>query len=160
MPSHRDPSYSRLELAPLPIKAADRFVAEHHRHHKPTHGRAKFALGAARAGELVGVVIVGRPKAGPLDDGTRLELVRICTHGPARDNAVSFLIGRARRAAQALGYTARLITYIEQGEDGASLIAAGFCKVADVRAESWDRPARPREDDHAIIPRERWEDAA
>jgi hypothetical protein len=147
----------RLALVPLSIKAADRFVAEHHRHHKPTHGKAKFALGAARGGQLVGVVIAGRP-CRSLDDGTRLALVRICTHGPARDNAVSFLIGRARRAAQALGYTARLVTYIEQGEDGASLIAAGFCKVADVKAESWDRPSRPREDDHAIVPRERWED--
>lgn len=149
-----------LRLVPLSIKAADRFVAEHHRHHKPTHGKAKFALGAMCGERLVGVLIAGRPKAGPLDDGTRLELVRICTHGDERRNAVSFLIGRARRAATALGYTARLITYIEQGEDGASLIAAGFCKVADVRAASWDRAARPRVDDHAIVPRERWEDAA
>jgi hypothetical protein len=66
-----------LRLLPLSIKTADRFVAEHHRHHKPTHGKAKFALGATREEQLVGVVIVGRPKAGPLDDGTRLELVRI-----------------------------------------------------------------------------------
>lgn len=149
-----------LQLAPLSIKAADRFVADHHRHHKPTHGKAKFALAAMRGEEMVGVIIAGRPKAGPLDDGTRLELVRICTHGDDRQNAVSFLIGRSRRAAQALGYTAPLITYIEQGEDGASLIAAGFCKVADVRAGSWDRAGRRREDTHAIVPRERWEDAA
>jgi hypothetical protein len=157
MPRH---SYSRLRLVPLSIKAADRFVAEHHRHHQSTHGKAKFALAAARGEQLVGVVIAGRPKARELDDGERLELVRICTHGPGRNNAVSFLVWRARRPAQALGYTGRLLTYIEQGEDGASLIAAGFCKVADVAAESWDRQARPREDAHAIVARERWEDAA
>lgn len=148
-------SDSRLRLVPLSVKAADRFVAEHHRHHQPTHGRAKFALGAARGEELVGVIIVGRPKAKALDDGTRLEAVRICTHGAAR-NAVSFLWSRARRAAQALGYTEPLITYIEKGESGVSLIAAGACKVADVKPESWNRAARPREDAHAIVERERW----
>lgn len=151
-------SDSRLQLVPLAIKAADRFVGEHHRHHQPTHGHAKFALGAAREGELVGVVIVGRPKASGADDGLRLEAVRICTHGAA-DNAVSFLLSRARRAAQALGYPEPLLTYIEEGESGASLIAAGWCKVRDVKAESWSRRGRPRVDKHTITRRQRWEPA-
>jgi hypothetical protein len=151
-------SDSRLQLVPLAIKAADRFVGEHHRHHQPTHGHAKFALGAARDGQLVGVVICGRPCRG-LDDGTRLAAVRICTHGDAH-NAVSFLLSRARRAAQALGYTKPLVTYIEQGESGVSLIAAGWCRVANVKPESWNRRARPRTDKHAIVPHERWEPKA
>jgi hypothetical protein len=145
----------RLRLVPLSIKAADREIAEHHRHHKPPGGRAKFALGAARNGVLVGVVIVGRPKNRHLDDGTRLEAVRICTWGDCH-NAVSFLWARAKRAVAALGYTEPLITYIEEGESGVSLIAAGATKVADVRAESWNRDGRPREDSHEIVERQRW----
>lgn len=144
-----------LRLVPLSIKAADRFVDDHHRHHKPTHGHAKFALGATRDAELVGVIIVGRPKARGADDGSRLEAVRICTHGNAA-NAVSFLLSRACRAAHALGYTQPLITYIEEGESGVSLIAAGWCKVGDVKAQSWHRDDRPRTDEHAIVRRERW----
>jgi hypothetical protein len=148
-------SDARLRLVPISIKRADRFVAEHHRHHKPTHGKAKFALGAERGGVLVGVAIAGRPKGRRLDDNTRLEVVRLCTHGAAR-NAVSFLLARVKRVSEAMGYPEPPITYIEEGESGASLIAAGWCKVADVRAESWDRAERPREDDHAIVDRERW----
>lgn len=157
--ARRDRRVSPLRLVPLSIKAADRFVAEHHRHHDPTHGHAKFALGAERDGQLVGVIVVGRPKGRLIDDGKRLEAVRICTHGDCH-NAVSFLWSRARRAAFALGYTEPLLTYIQDGESGASLVAAGACKVADVKADDGNRPGRPRSRTCATVPRERWEAVA
>ena len=143
-------------MVPVSIKAADRFVAAHHRHHGPTYGKAKFALGAERNGQLVGVIVVGRPKGRLADDGERLEAVRICTHGDCH-NAVSFLWARARRAARALGYSEPLLTYIEEGESAVSLIAAGACKVADVKADDGNRPSRPRSRSCATVPRERWE---
>lgn len=61
---------SRLRLVPLSIKAAGRFVAEHHRHNRPPQG-ALFAVGAKRGEQLAGVAIIGRPVARMLDDGER-----------------------------------------------------------------------------------------
>ena len=49
-----------LELMPISLAAANGFVAEHHRHHKPVRGH-KFSLGCMADGQLVGVAIVGRP---------------------------------------------------------------------------------------------------
>src|SRR5262245_551570 len=49
-----------MEAVPLHLREANSFVARHHQHNKPTVG-AKFALGAAQDGKLVGVAIVGRP---------------------------------------------------------------------------------------------------
>jgi hypothetical protein len=46
----------------MTISDAKEFVAQHHRHHGAPTG-ALFAVGCARAGEIVGVAIVGRPVA-------------------------------------------------------------------------------------------------
>ncbi|HMJ03091.1 MAG TPA: XF1762 family protein, partial [Conexibacter sp.] len=102
----------------------------------------KFALGAARGDELVGVAIVGRPLARLLQDGWTLEVLRLCTTGDR--NACSFLYGACWRAARALGYR-RLVTYTRADEGGASLRASGFRVVGEVKSESWDRPSRPRD---------------
>ena len=61
-----------LELIPMSLAAANGFVAEHHRHHKPVRGH-KFSLGCMVDGRLVGVAIVGRPVSRYLDDGLTLE---------------------------------------------------------------------------------------
>jgi hypothetical protein len=59
----------RLVQVPLSIKAADLFVRHHHRHSQPVRGKARWAIGVERDGFLVGVAIVGNPKARHLDDG-------------------------------------------------------------------------------------------
>ena len=83
-----------LTVKPMSLADANRFVAEHHRHHKPVRGH-KFSLGCMANGRLVGVAIVGRPVSRYLDDGLTLEVNRLCTDGTK--NACSFLYGAAAR---------------------------------------------------------------
>ena len=138
-----------LRAVPLSFKDAADFVRRYHRHHTPPAGH-KFSIGAARDGELVGVVIVGRPVARRRDDGMTLEVTRLCTDGTA--NACSFLYGAAARAAFALGYT-RIGTYILKREPGTSLAAAGWKLIGETPGKSWSVPSRPREDKHPIEPK-------
>ena len=141
----------RLALMPLSLRAANAFVQEHHRHHRPVQG-GKFSLAvtlddgvpaSASPDCIVGVVIVGRPVARHLDDGWTLEVTRLCTDGTA--NACSKLYAAACHAARALGY-ARLITYTLPDEGGASLRAAGWRLVGLRGGGNWNRERRPRSD--------------
>jgi len=145
----------RLRIVPVTFRQATSFIAEHHRHHRPPRGM-KFALGISDGCRLVGVATVGRPVARHLDDGSTVEVTRTCTRQVP--NANSKLYGAAWRAARAMGYS-RLITYTQQGESGISLRAAGFVRVAELRARpGWHTPSRPRANgkvDH--VTRTRWE---
>lgn len=138
-----------MRAVPLGRTAANAFVVEHHRHSGAVHG-FKFAVGAEAAGELVGVAIGGRPSARALDDGSTIEVTRVCTAG--HRNACSFLYARVCRAAAALGYR-RAVTYKLEEEDGASLKASGFRLAEPSRPGRRDRCGR--DGDHR--PRERWE---
>jgi hypothetical protein len=140
---------TRLIALPLSLDEANAFVRDHHRHHAPVAGH-KFSIGAAEAGFLVGVAIVGRPVSRVRDDGCTLEVTRLCTNG-AR-NACSFLYGRAAKAAFALGYS-RIGTYIRADEDGASLRAAGWRLIGKTKGRSWDCQSRPRQDRTDIVDR-------
>lgn len=128
---------ARLSLAPCTLEEANRFVARTHRHHRPTPV-AKFSIAAVSNGSVVGVVIVGMPKARLAMDGWTLEVTRLATDGTR--NACSLLYGAARRAAFALGYT-RILTYTLDEEEGASLRASGFTLEATINGESWERRA-------------------
>jgi hypothetical protein len=80
-----------MQLVPVTVRDANRFVQAHHRHAGPIPG-AKFALAASSGGgELVGVALVGRPVARALDDDRTLEVRRLCTTGAP--NACSLLLG-------------------------------------------------------------------
>lgn len=92
---------SKLYAVPLTSQEANAFVGQLHRHHAPVH-RDKFRLGAARDGELVGVVQIGRPVSRNLDNGRTVEVVRLCSDGSR--NVCSFLYGRAAKIAQEMGY--------------------------------------------------------
>jgi len=89
-----------LSLVPVSLKEANAFVAEYHRHHKPTRGH-KFSIGCETEGRLVGVAICGRPVSRYLDDGLTLEVNRLCTTGER--NVCSMLYAAAARAAQIWG---------------------------------------------------------
>jgi hypothetical protein len=135
----------RLELVPVTLAQARRFVAEHHRHNKPPV-TWRVGVGLARAGELVGVGILGTPVARKLAQAEprTIEITRVCTVGDK--NANSRLYGALCRAAAALGYTAA-ITYTLEEESGASLLAAGFVSegLATTRpGQTWNMPTRPR----------------
>lgn len=143
-------------MVPCTLEEANAFVAQHHRHHRPTPV-AKFSIAAAEGESIVGVVIVGIPKARMAMDGWTLEVTRLATDG-AR-NVCSLLYGAARRVTFALGYT-RLITYTLAEEDGASLRASGFVNEATIAGESWMRRSahggRFVDDRNPIGDKKRW----
>src|SRR5438128_855749 len=97
------------------------FIALHHRHNEAPIASV-FQIGISENGELVGVAMVGLPKARMACDGKTLEVNRTCTFGTK--NANSILYGAFARAAKALGWS-RLITYTLPSEGGVSLKAAG-----------------------------------
>ena len=154
--AHGVGAMSKLRLAPISFADAADFVREHHRHHTPPAGH-KFSLAAMDGEQLVGVAIVGRPVARRLDEGTRLEVTRLCTTG--HPNACSFLYGAASRATFALGYR-RIGTYTLRTEPGTSLVAAGWKLIGETPGNSWSVPSRSRIDKHPIEPKLIWERAA
>lgn len=139
----------KLRAVPVTLESANEFVSRHHRHHGPVVGH-KFSIGAARGGDIVGVVIVGRPVSRHRDDGQTLEVTRLCTDGT--DHCCSFLYGCAARAAFALGYS-RIGTYIRKDEPGTSLRAAGWRLIGETPGRSWSVPSRPRKDKTDLIQR-------
>jgi len=139
----------------IEFEAAAAFVSEHHRHHTPPTGHF-FSIAAFDGDRLCGVVMVGRPVARARQDGLTAEVTRLCTDGTR--NACSFLYGRASRAALALGFR-RLGTYTLKSEGGASLRAAGWRVVAEVKGRSWSCPSRPRTDKHPTEDKLLWEPA-
>ncbi|MDB5448401.1 MAG: hypothetical protein JWQ97_3718 [Phenylobacterium sp.] len=143
-------THGRVEFA-----EAAAFVSQHHRHHTPPVGHL-FSIGAFAGDQLCGVAIVGRPVSRGRDDGLTAELTRLCTDGTR--NAASFLLGRAAKAALALGYR-RIGTYTLGSETGASLRAAGWRVVAEVKGRSWDTPGRRRTDKHPTEDKLLWEPA-
>lgn len=145
---------TRLCLAPISLAEANAFVAARHRHHPPVVGH-KFSLAAVKDGQVVGVVIVGRPVSRHRQDGMTLEVTRLCV-APGVRNACSFLYGAAARAAFALGY-ARIGTYTLPDEGGASLRGAGWKLIGERGGGSWNVPSRPRVDRHPTQGKLLWE---
>jgi hypothetical protein len=137
----------------LELDEANAFVARHHRHHAPVVGH-KFSIGAGLDGQIVGVVIVGRPVSRMRDNGVTLEVTRLCTDGTR--NACSFLYGAAARAAFALGFR-RIGTYTLPDEGGASLRGAGWKLIGERGGGSWSRDSRPRVDTHPTQGKLLWE---
>ena len=131
-----------LDIVPVSLAEANEFVLEHHRHHKPVTGH-KFSIGCTDGEKIVGVAIVGRPVARFLDDGWTLEITRLCTDGTR--NACSMLYAAAWRAARAMGYK-KIITYILESENGASVKAAGFKCVGEAGGLRWTGKRRPKVD--------------
>lgn len=128
---------------PISIREAKAYVARWHRHLKPPTG-ALFALSAYRLGavEPCGVIIVGRPLAEARQDGVTCEVLR-CAVPEGERNAASFLYGKAKRAAQALGYL-RCVTSSLATESGDTLRAVGAQLDRTDKGREWSSPGRPR----------------
>ena len=131
-----------LEIVPMTLREANAYVEQHHRHHGPVTGQ-KYSIGLSDGEKIVGVAIVGRPVSRHLDDGWTLEVNRLCTDGTK--NACSMLYAAAWRAAKAMGYK-RLVTYILESENGASLRAAGWKCVGQAGGLRWTGKRRPEVD--------------
>lgn len=112
----------KMEIRPITLKEANDFVEKNHRHHKATVGH-KFSISLYDNDKLVGVAICGRPVSRYLDNGTTCEINRLCTDGTR--NACSMLYGACCRVAKEMGYK-KIITYILESENGASLKASNF----------------------------------
>lgn len=117
-----------MKIVPCTYKTACDFVNQHHRHHIASQD-CKFCLGLINDNKLCGVAICGRPVSRYLDNGFTLEINRLCTDGTK--NACSKLYGACCRVAKEMGYE-KVITYILESEDGASLKASNF--VCDGKA--------------------------
>jgi hypothetical protein len=123
-----------MKIIPITLRQAAAFVTAYHRHNKAPRGH-KFSIGLQLDGDLIGVVMAGRPVARALDDGFTIEINRTCTTGER--NANSMLYGAAWRASKAMGYH-RCVTYTQADESGISLRAAGFVKAQELSArKSW-----------------------
>ena len=144
-----------LVVRPITLRAANAFVKEHHRHHKPARG-CVFCVSVWEDGTMRGVAIFGRPKAQAIQNGTTGEVTRCCTDGTR--NACSKLYATVAKVARLLGYL-RIITYTLPEEGGASLKAAGWTLESDCAGGgTWSRPniGRERVDDHPTQEKLRW----
>lgn len=144
-----------LALCPINLRQANAYVARNHRHSKPVRGQ-KGSVAVTVGVGLCGVAIFGRPIARGLDDGYTIEIYRVCTDGTR--NACTKLYGASCRSAAGMGYR-KAVTYTLKSENGASLRAAGFTAVAEVKDRQWGCASRPRAQRESQGDRVRWERA-
>lgn len=111
-----------MEIRPITFKTACDFINKYHRHHKATVG-CKFCIGLYDNNKLIGCAVCGRPVSRYYDNGLTCEINRLCTDGTY--NACSMLYGACCRVAREMGYK-KIITYILDSENGASLKASNF----------------------------------
>lgn len=122
-----------MTIKPISFKDAKEYINEHHRHHKAPQGH-KFSIGLYENDMLIGVACVGRPVSRHLDDGLTAEITRVCTNG--EKNACSMLYGACCRIAKYMGYK-KIITYILESENGASLKASNFICEGKAGGTHW-----------------------
>lgn len=121
-------------IKPISLREANAFVTDHHRHHKAVAG-CKFCISLVDDNDQVtGVAICGRPVSRHYDNGTTLEINRLCTNG--QKNACSKLYGACVRIAKEMGYK-KVITYILESENGASLKASNFVCEGVAGGKMW-----------------------
>lgn len=139
-----------LVVVPIPLREANDFVENFHRHSKRTaRDGGKFSIGASDGSQLVGIAIVGNPVSATLMDGFTAEVLRTCCNDRAPKNTNSFLYGRCWRIWQQMGGR-RMISYTLQSESGSSLKGAGWKIVGEVKphnrwAEKTNRDQLARE---------------
>ena len=122
-----------MEIRPITFRTASDYVNQYHRHHRATTG-CKFCIGVYEDDNLHGVAVCGRPVSRMLDDGLTCEINRVCTDGAT--NACSMLYVACCRVAKAMGYK-RVVTYILESENGASLKASNFICEGEAGGPEW-----------------------
>lgn len=134
----------RFAFVPISIRDAKAFVRAHHRHNPAVTG-AKLAIGLEYEGKLIGVGMLGRPKARELaKDKRRAEAVRVCVARGAPKGSCSKINARLKRIWQLMGGV-HFVTYNRADESGASLRGAGLKPTKLVKGRQWDTPSRPRQ---------------
>lgn len=113
-------------------------------------------FGARYQGHLVACVVLERPSARMLDDGSQVEITRYGIREDRPSNTGSWLLAKARQWAALEGYD-RLLTYAGvAGNYGTTYEAAGFeCDdVAMADGSGWTN--RDNRDDWDDYERRRW----
>jgi len=131
-----------MPLRPYPIKHALTFCRTVHRRLKYLQG-GMWAVAIYDSSGIRGVAVVGRPNARMLDNGLRLQVLRVAVVDNT-PNGCSMLYGACSRAARAMG-ASDLLTYIHDDETGVSLRAAGWIEDAfQSSGGEWTRDSRQR----------------
>jgi hypothetical protein len=147
-----------LEIRPIEQRDAKAFIREHHEHNPPPAGD-RFRASIWNAGQLLGVVMVGRPVARALDHTRICEVNRLCLDRAVSDQlrwkAASALYTWAAQETRARGF-AKVITYTLESESGMSLRYARWKPEATTKGGSWDTPARRRTDKAPTERKVRW----
>jgi hypothetical protein len=152
-------------LRPIYQRPAFAFIDAHHRHHDRPTGWLFGTSAVDPAGNVAGVIAVGRANAREAHAIDTAEVLRVCVpeglpgvNGHA-NGICTMLYAAAWRACRALGYR-RIITYLRVDEPAVTLKALkdqGWKFVAVVKGRSWNRPKRGRRDKTEVIDRQLWE---
>lgn len=143
------------QIKPISLRDANVFVEREHRHHKKVQGH-KFSLSLQVDGEIVGVIIGGRPVSRHQDDGLTLEVTRCCVRDHYKNGVTKLLYSSLVRVASAMGYE-RVITYTLEEEDGSSMLASNFQMKGKSSGGSWNSSSRTRIDKHPVGKKSIWE---
>jgi hypothetical protein len=147
----------RLFILPCELKEARDYITRFHRHHRPPQGHRWSIKAVDEDGNIHGVAVVGRPVGRHQQDGSTLEITRLCTDGTR--NTVSFLVGACKRIARAFGWK-RLISYTLIEENGASWKASGMTQTGETSGGAWSGTygdGKKRANVHPLQPKRRWE---
>ncbi|WP_131658090.1 XF1762 family protein [Ectopseudomonas composti] len=139
-----EPLAKIMSVKPISIKEANEFIAEYHRHHRPTvRNNGKWALAAQDlTGEIFGVVIASSPVSATYMDGLTIELTRLCVKEGAPKGACSFLLSKCCAIWRSMGGQ-RVITYTLASESGASLRGAGWTLSGTVKPHNrWQNKSK------------------
>lgn len=143
-----------IRLVPVTQKAARAWMRQVHRHLRRYPAGDICRVGLAVDGELVAVVVAGRP-ARQLQDGFTVQVSRLASEAPVSVNACSRLYGAIRRAVVNLGYR-RIFTYTRMDEPGTSLEASGFADCGITDGGEWGRDGRERKPAEDADKKRRW----
>ncbi len=144
---------SRIEVRPIELVEANKFVTAYHRHHKSVVSH-RFSICAVSEAKIVGVAIVGRPVARMTDQLRTIEVTRLCTDGTP--NACSALYAAAARVGSALGFE-KIQTFVLESESGHSLRATGWEFDGVNGGGQWKHSdGKPRRTDQPTESKSRW----
>lgn len=104
---------------------------------------------------FIGVITAGRPVAAALDNGSTLEITRVCVKRGYK-NLCSYLYSHMIKVAKDMNYQ-RVITYTLESESGTSCVAAGFKLAYKSKGGEWNCKSRPRYTKAPTCPKNMWE---
>jgi len=149
----------KLEVRPVSFRDACAFVRAHHVHAGPPT-TWRFGCSLFNGWTMLGVVMVGSPVARAFMHRGMVEVTRLCIRRDVepmlRADACSKLYSWSAAEAQNRGFS-EIISYTRGDEDGASLRAANWMRVADVPGRGWHSARRPRSNaNNAFVAKVRW----